>query len=106
VRSLSGFEAESGQFQSAATHVRDVRDQVMGQIRALQGTVAELGASWRGAAASDFQALMQRWNDNAQALQEALSGIAEQVDASGVQYRNTDAEQAATMTRVMNALGG
>jgi WXG100 family type VII secretion target len=103
---LTGFVAESGRIGDAAKHVIDVRDQVMGDINRLQGEIEQLGSQWQGNAAMAFGTLMTRWNEDERKLRDALTGIAEQLAASGTQYQTTEDEQSESMNRIMNALGG
>ena len=103
---MTGFEAQSGQIQSASTHVREVRDQVMAQINQLQAAVEQLSGSWGGDAARAFDGLMQRWNTQEIALRTALSDIADQLDHSNTTYMSTEADQAASMSQVAAALDG
>lgn len=103
---MSGFEAQSGQIQSAATHVREVRDQVTTQINQLQASVQQLSASWGGDAARAFDGLMQRWDAQELALRNALSNIADMMDQNRTTYESTEADQQAAMTQVAAALDG
>lgn len=102
---MTGFQNDAAVIQSAAKHVRDVRDSVSSQLSALGGTVNEIGTHWKGDAAGAFHHLMQRWNTDSKALQHALSDIADQLEKSGTTYTATDTDQSESMNRIASALG-
>ena len=103
---LTGYQAQSDQIQSAANHVREIRDQVMTQINQLQGAVEQMASSWQGDAARAFDGTMQKFNSEEFKLRNALSGIADALDASKTTYLSTEADQAASISQVSAALDG
>jgi WXG100 family type VII secretion target len=53
-----------------------IAGQIEQQMSDLKGYLAPLVASWSGEAASDYQALQQRWNTSAEDLHAVLRQIA------------------------------
>jgi WXG100 family type VII secretion target len=54
------FRVDQETLALAASDVRSTRTEVDGQLKALQGNVEELGASWKGPASTGFASLMGR----------------------------------------------
>lgn len=99
------FGAQFEQMQAAANHVADVNHNVQAQLMSLRNQLAPLAGAWKGQAATAFQLLMQRWDNDARALNEALDSIGEQIRASGVTYAQTDEAENQTYSRISQALG-
>lgn len=100
------FGAQFEQMQAAANHVAEVNQSVQGQLSGLRGQLAPLAGAWKGQAASAFQVLMDRWDNDARNLNEALNGIGEQIRGSGTTYAQADEAENQTYTRISQALGG
>ena len=99
------FGAQFEQMQAAAKHVAEVNQSVQGQLLALRNQLAPLGGAWKGQAATAFGLLMQRWDNDARNLNEALSSIGEQIRGSGAAYAQADEAENHTYTRIGQALG-
>jgi WXG100 family type VII secretion target len=92
--STSGsFQTEVATMQSAAAHVEEVSTGIQGELSRLLGNLEPVASMWQGAAASSFQALQQRWNDDANQLTQVLAQISEGLIANAKSY--TAAEEAA-----------
>jgi WXG100 family type VII secretion target len=84
------FTTQTAQMQQAASKVDDVNNEVRSLLSSLQSQVESVQAHWTGQAASTFQALMMRYNEDAQKLSQALTGISEQIRTSGQTYAAQD----------------
>jgi WXG100 family type VII secretion target len=90
-RKVTGaFTTQTAQMQQAASKVDDVNTEVRSQLSSLQSQVEAVQAHWTGQAASTFQALMLRYNEDAQKLSQALTDISEQIRTSGQTYAAQD----------------
>ena len=69
------FRTESDVMLATAGQVDDTNDQVQSELNRLRGVVDSVRGSWAGQAQVSFDALMNRWNDSARKLQEALDSI-------------------------------
>lgn len=98
------FGTQVEQMEAAASHVAQVNQSVQGQLSALSNQLAPLAGIWQGQAATAFHLLMERWNSNARALNDALSSIGEQVRASGATYAQADEAENQTFSRISAAL--
>jgi WXG100 family type VII secretion target len=99
------FGAQFEQMQAAANHVAEVNQSVQGQLSALRNQLAPLAGAWKGQAATAFGVLMERWDNDARNLNEALNSIGEQIRGSGSTYAQADEAENQTYTRISQALG-
>ena len=91
VRKVTGaFATQIVQMQQAASRVDDVNNQVRSLLNSLQIQVEAVQGHWIGQAASTFQALMIRYQEDAQKLATALTDISEQIRVSGQAYATQD----------------
>src|SRR5260370_3898572 len=71
----SNFRTELSAMQTAAQHVFDVNAQIQSQLSSLQSRLDPLMGNWQGSAATSFQALKERWPQDATQLHAALRPI-------------------------------
>ncbi|MBF4552932.1 WXG100 family type VII secretion target [Corynebacterium suicordis] len=86
------FKTDVQTMNTAASNVDRVNADVQGELRRLQGVVDDIAASWKGEAQNSFAGLMQRWNDNARDLQDALNSIAENLRANASGFDEAEAQ--------------
>ncbi|MEO9140091.1 MAG: WXG100 family type VII secretion target [Jatrophihabitans sp.] len=84
------FNTDAATMATASAHVHDVKNQIDGELKRLQGAVEGVQAHWQGAAASSFQALMVRWTEDSAKLRTALSEIGDQISQAGKSYDTQD----------------
>ncbi len=102
---MDGFGTSTEEMGRAGAHVLSVDSEVQAELRTLQSRLAPLAGAWTGDAATRFAQLMQRWDADAQALNVALRGIGEAVQATGTAYQAQEDERAAQMNAITAALG-
>ena len=88
----------------AANDTRSTRTEVEGDLRRLASLAEELGGQWRGTAASGFQTLMTRFNDDALKLQQALGDIADLLDKEANAHQANDEQQSDMINKYTNVL--
>lgn len=96
---MAGFDTETARMQAAATHVTDVTAQIGQLLSSLRAEVATAPAHFKGAAATAFQQLMAQYDTDAAKLNQALTGIAEQIGAAGRTYSSSDEAQSSALLR-------
>jgi WXG100 family type VII secretion target len=69
-----------------ASDTEAVAGRIEQQLSDLRGYLAPLVASWTGEASSDYQALQQRWNTNADDLNAVLREIAGALRTASLGY--------------------
>jgi WXG100 family type VII secretion target len=88
----------------AANDTRTTRSDVETDLRRLSSLAEELGGQWRGQAATGFNSLMTRFNEDALKLQQALGDIADLLDKQANQHTHNDEEQAQMVNKFTSAL--
>jgi WXG100 family type VII secretion target len=85
-----GYTGTVQDFTDAQQKVTGVNEDVQATIKQVADTVMGLQGAWTGAAATAFQNLMIRFNDDATKLNQALLAIAEQLGAAGGTYQQQE----------------
>jgi WXG100 family type VII secretion target len=102
---MDGFGTTTEEMTRAAGHVTGVNSTVQGELSSLRNKLAPLAGAWSGQAASQFTALMARWDADAQKLNGALQSIGEALRGSGATYQVHEENQASAMSSITQALG-
>jgi ESAT-6 family protein len=100
-----GFGTSVEEMQAAGKHVFTVNDTVQGDLASLRSRLAPLAGAWRGEAAGAFATLMARWDTEAKSLNDALRGIGESIQGSGVSYQAQEDQHTSDMSTIRAALG-
>ncbi len=99
------YQTTPEEMQRAATQVQQVNEQVQARLSQLQSQLAPLAGAWQGEASTAFQGLMERWNNDAKQLNQALRGIGESIQVSGRSYQQAEEAQKQSMSSITSALG-
>lgn len=102
----SGYTGTVQDFTNAHKQVLDVKEQVDGILKNTANTVSGLASAWQGQAATAFNNLMERFQTDAKTLQDALQGIAEQLNNAGSTYQQQEEEHSAAMSNITSQLDG
>lgn len=86
------FQTDISTMNSAAMKVDRINGDVQGELSRLQGVVQDAAASWKGDAQNSFAGLMERWNENAGQLREALNSISENIRANATGFDDAEAQ--------------
>ncbi len=89
------FKTDVTPMNQAASNVERVKDEVQGELSRLRGVVEDVSGSWKGQAQASFHSLMERWDENARDLNEALQSIADNIRSNAGDFDNTDVDNAA-----------
>jgi WXG100 family type VII secretion target len=100
---VSGFGTNAEVMQKAAAQIRQTSDEINGELRSLLSLIEPLASQWRGDASTAFHQLIDRWNQDANKLTQALAGIADSMDTSQKNY-STSEEQ--NRSQIASILGG
>jgi WXG100 family type VII secretion target len=102
---IGGYGTSPEEMERAGRHVLSVNESVQGELATLRAQLGPLAGLWQGLAAGEFAKLMQRWDANARALNDALRAIGESIQASGRSYVQQEDAQATSMSSITAALG-
>jgi len=91
--------------QRAAQQVQQVSDEIGQELRSLASNLEPVAATWKGNAASAFQHLMVRWNDDANKLTSALQEIAQMLDSTNKNYSQVEQANHSQIGAIMQGLG-
>ncbi|MFD1814745.1 WXG100 family type VII secretion target [Rhodococcus gannanensis] len=90
--------------ETAATHVSDVNGDIQGLLSSLQGRLSAVNGAWEGAAKVAFDNLMQRWDQEAKNLNQALLEISENIRANGAAFASAQDEHVAAINNSAGSL--
>ncbi|GAA0702891.1 WXG100 family type VII secretion target [Kitasatospora atroaurantiaca] len=91
------FTTTAEEMQAFANRIGDVNAQIHGEIQRLNTLVDEIKAGWQGQAATAYQQLQTRFNEDAQALNKVLDEIKQAIEATTKAYSATEQEQQSSM---------
>ncbi|WP_037607530.1 WXG100 family type VII secretion target [Streptacidiphilus rugosus] len=102
----------SGQFRTTADEMRafsariaEVNSQIQQELNSLNNVVSSVTSGWKGQAATAYQQLQQKWNEDAAKLNKVLSEIKDAIDNTSQQYTATEQEQHSGLSKITSALG-
>jgi WXG100 family type VII secretion target len=103
---MSGkFQAELPTMQAAAQHVQEVNEQIQSQLTGLLSRLEPLKTAWKGEGATSFNALIERWHEDASQLNQVLASIGERLTQTHSNITQTESEVGQTFNTITNRLG-
>ena len=93
------YQTSMETMQLAAQHVLDVSNSIQSQLTQLDGQIEPVASTWQGAGGSAFQALHQRWLEDAKKIQTVLTQISEGITLNAKQYTAAEDNASSSMTR-------
>jgi WXG100 family type VII secretion target len=100
----SSFQTEVATMQVAARHVDEVANAIDAELRALDNRIQPITSTWRGAAASAYLSLHERWTQNTRELRQVLAEISMGLGQNAVRYQTNEDEVSAQMARTAGQL--
>lgn len=101
----AGFNASPEELDQLNNDIRTTNDDVQGQLNAVRNTVDTLASVWKGGAQQAFATLMERFNEDARKLQEALITIADGISGTSTTMKQNEEEQGQAMNTILGRLG-
>jgi WXG100 family type VII secretion target len=101
---VSGFGTNAEVMQKAAAQIRQTSDEINGELRSLLSLIEPLASQWRGDASTAFHQLIDRWNQDANKLTQALAGIADSMDTSQKNYSSSEEQNRSQIASIMGGL--
>ncbi|MFV0307255.1 MAG: WXG100 family type VII secretion target [Desertimonas sp.] len=100
----SSFTTETATMGVAARHVDEVAESIAAELRSLDNRIQPITGSWRGAAATAYMALHNRWTQDATELRTVLGEISLALTQNSTRYQTTEDDVAAQMGRIATSL--
>ncbi|MCX5212858.1 WXG100 family type VII secretion target [Kitasatospora indigofera] len=94
------FRTTAEEMDAFAKHMGEVSDQVQGELKKLDGIVSQIASGWQGQAATAYQNLQNRFNEDAKGLNEALRAIQNAIELTTKAYAATEAAQQSALGQV------
>ena len=99
------YTTDAQTMQKAAQQVQQVSEEINGELNSLMSNLEPVAASWKGNAASAFQQLMERWQQDATKLQQALADIAQMLDSTNKTYSQAEENNSSQIGAILRGLG-
>ena len=100
----SSFQTDVATMQVSARHVDEVANAIDAELRALDSRIQPITSSWRGAGASAFMTLHERWTQDATKLRQVLAEISQGLVQNATRYQGNEDDVVAQMTRTAGQL--
>lgn len=78
---------------------------ISSSVSKLDSSLSSVNGAWKGAGGAAFVALMQRWNTDAKALNQALTGFRENLTGTAKALTQADENEAASLAKLVASLG-
>ncbi|HEX3784639.1 MAG TPA: WXG100 family type VII secretion target [Pseudonocardiaceae bacterium] len=100
------FSTGSAELQKAGQQMEQTNQEMMSNLQKLSGECEQIRSTWKGAAATAFTNLMQRFETDSKNLNQSLDQIAQAIGANAQNYAQQEQEAQSSITSIMNTLGG
>jgi WXG100 family type VII secretion target len=91
--------------QAAAQHVDEVNTQIQSQLGSLLNRLEPLAGAWKGEGATSFNALIERWHQDATQLNSVLRSIGERLSQTHGNITRTEGEVGQSFDTITSRLG-
>lgn len=98
------FGTQTDVMQKAAQSVQQTVQDINAEMRSLQGNLEPVASAWKGQAASAFQQLMERFNEDGAKLTQALDAIGEALGANTKNYSAVEEQQQSSISAILGGM--
>ena len=98
------FQTGDAEMTAAVQSMQDVNSQLQSNLQRLASEVEGVVGAWAGQAATAFQTLMGKFQDDAKKLNQDLLQISEAVTGNKNAYVQQEQEQQSAMSQILNGL--
>jgi WXG100 family type VII secretion target len=91
--------------QAASQHVTEVKDQIQSQLTGLLTRLEPLKGAWKGEGATSFNALIERWHQDATQLNTVLGSIGERLGQTHSNITQTEGDVGQSFNTITSRLG-
>jgi WXG100 family type VII secretion target len=101
----SSYGTSFDEMNKAAQSVQQTVQQIQSETRSLISSLEPISSSWQGSAASAFQQLIQRFNDDATKLTQALDAIGQALSSNTKNYSAVEEQNQSSISKLLSGLG-
>ena len=101
----SSYGTSFDEMSKAAQSVQQTVQQIQSETRSLISSLEPISSSWQGSAASAFQQLIQRFNDDATKLTQALDAIGQALSSNTKNYSAVEEQNQSSISKLLSGLG-
>ncbi|MDX3657128.1 WXG100 family type VII secretion target [Streptomyces sp. ID05-26A] len=96
----------AAELDALAKRIIQVDESTQGTLRQVAAAVDQVGASWKGDSAVAFKTLMDRYNEDARKVSQALNTIAESIASSADVYARQEEDNKSSISGIGARLNG
>lgn len=101
----SSFGTTFDEMNKAAQAVTQTVQEIQSEQRQLMSALEPIASQWKGAAASAFQQLITRFNEDAQKLTQALDAIGQALGSNTKNYQAVEEQNNSSIGKLLSGLG-
>jgi WXG100 family type VII secretion target len=101
----SSFGTTFDEMNKAAQAVTQTVQEIQAEQRQLMSALEPIAQQWKGQASSAFQQLLQRFNDDAGKLTQALDAIGQALGANTKNYSAVEEQNNSSIGKLLSGLG-
>jgi len=101
----SSFGTTFDEMNKAAQAVTQTVQDIQAEQRSLMSALEPVASAWKGQAASAFQQLMARFNDDATKLTQALDAIGQAMSSNTKNYSSVEETNNSSISKLLSGLG-
>lgn len=91
------------EMRAFSNRIATVNSSIQGEISRLQQVIDNITSGWKGQAATAYNNLQQRVNEDATKLNQILGEIKEAIDTTTSNYQASEEEQTSSISQVAGA---
>ena len=101
----SSFGTTFDEMNKAAQAVTQTVQDIQAEQRSLMSALEPVASAWKGQAASAFQQLMTRFNEDATKLTQALDAIGQAMTSNTKNYSSVEETNNSSISKLLSGLG-
>lgn len=101
----SSFGTTFDEMNKAAQAVTQTVQDIQSEQRQLMSALEPIASQWKGAASAAFQQLIQRFDEDAQKLTQALDAIGQALGANTKNYQQAEEANHSSIGKLLSGLG-
>jgi len=101
---MADQRAAEGALQEGIAAVESTKNDIDIHTTRLKNDLSTIGSSWQGAASTQFQSLMDQWDENVRKVNQALQDLADNLRATDSSMRDNESETKNSFSQLLGGL--